>query len=28
MGEGVTADSAGNVYTAEFARRIQTFVRR
>lgn len=28
MGEGVTADSAGNVYTAEFARRIQKFVRR
>ena len=28
MGEGVTVDSAGNVYTAEFARRIQKFVRR
>ena len=26
MGEGVTADFDGNVYTAEFARRIQTFV--
>ena len=28
MGEGVTVDSAGNVYTAEFSRRIQKFVRR
>ncbi len=28
MGEGVTADVDGNVYTAEFSRRIQKFVRR
>jgi hypothetical protein len=28
MGEGVTADLDGNVYSAEFSRRIQKFVRR